>query len=104
MKPAFCAANSSLRTDYAYLNASASAGRHQRQYSLGASGLLAAHQGGMTATRELGETFAIVEAPGAVGARVANRLGQPINRTGVYDHPLPLIPLPLTGWISIRRV
>ncbi|MBN0632152.1 fimbria/pilus outer membrane usher protein, partial [Pseudomonas aeruginosa] len=30
----------------------------------------------------LGETFAIVEAPGAVGARVANRLGQPINRQG----------------------
>ncbi|MBL1816345.1 fimbrial biogenesis outer membrane usher protein, partial [Klebsiella pneumoniae] len=72
----------SLRTDYAYLNASASAGRHQQQYSLGASGALVAHQGGMTATPELGETFAIVEAPGAVGARVANRLGQPINRQG----------------------
>ena len=76
------AANGSLRTDYAYLNASASAGRHQQQYSLGASGALVAHQGGMTATPELGETFAIVEAPGAVGARVANRLGQPINRQG----------------------
>ncbi|MBN0452111.1 fimbria/pilus outer membrane usher protein, partial [Pseudomonas aeruginosa] len=59
------AANGSLRTDYAYLNASASAGRHQQQYSLGASGALVAHQGGMTATPELGETFAIVEAPGA---------------------------------------
>lgn len=76
------AANGSLRTDYAYLNASASAGRHQQQYSLGASGALVAHQGGMTATPELGETFAIVEAPGAVGARVANRPGQPINRQG----------------------
>ena len=74
--------NGSLRTDYAYLNASASAGRHQQQYSLGASGALVAHQGGMTATPELGETFAIVEAPGAAGARVANRLGQPINRQG----------------------
>ncbi len=36
----------------------------------------------MTATPELGKRFAIVEAPGAVGARVANRLGQPINRQG----------------------
>ncbi|OSL84470.1 fimbria/pilus outer membrane usher protein [Escherichia coli] len=74
--------NGSLRTDYAYLNASASAGRHQLQYSLGASGAMVAHQGGMTATPELGETFAIVEAPGATGARVANRPGQPINRQG----------------------
>ncbi len=48
----------------------------------GSAGEKNAFSYGMTATPELGETFAIVEAPGAVGARVANRLGQPINRQG----------------------
>lgn len=82
------AANGSLRTDYAYLNASASAGRHQQQYSLGASGATVAHQGGMTATPRTGETFAIVEAPGAVGARWLTALDSRLT-AGFYDHPLP---------------
>jgi outer membrane usher protein FimD/PapC len=61
------AANGSLRTDYAYLNASASAGRHQQQYSLGASGALVAHQGGMTATPELGKPSPLWKRPARWG-------------------------------------
>lgn len=75
------AANGSLRTDYAYLNASASAGRHQQQYSLGASGATVAHQGGMTATPNWGNLRHCGSARRG-GGQVANRLGQPINRRG----------------------
>ncbi len=53
----------------------------------------------MTATPELGETFAIVEAPGAVGARVANRLGQPINRQGFTI--LPYLDPFTANWLDL---
>ncbi|MCS6039274.1 fimbria/pilus outer membrane usher protein [Klebsiella pneumoniae subsp. pneumoniae] len=61
------AANGSLRTDYAYLNASASAGRHQQQYSLGGIGRPGSASGRHDRHPRNWETFAIVEAPGAVG-------------------------------------
>ncbi|MBZ4276064.1 fimbria/pilus outer membrane usher protein, partial [Mycobacterium tuberculosis] len=70
------------------------------QYSLGASGARVAHQGGMSATSELGETFAIVEAPGAVGARVANRLGQPINRQGFTI--IPYLAPCTANWLDLE--
>ncbi|STU66889.1 outer membrane protein [Klebsiella pneumoniae] len=69
-------------------------GRHQQQYSLGASAPLVAHQGGMTATPELGETFAIVEAPGAVGpgwlTALDSRLTARVLRSSLTSIPLPL--------------
>lgn len=75
-------ANGSYRTHYAYLNASASAGKNQQQYSLGTSGALVAHEGGVIATPDIGETFAIVQAPKAAGATVANRIGRPVDNRG----------------------
>jgi outer membrane usher protein len=41
-----------------------------QHYSLGASGALAVHGGGFTLARHMGDTLALVEAPGAAGATV----------------------------------
>ena len=53
-------------------------------------------------TPELGKPSPLWKRPARWG-QVANRLGQPINRQGFTIIPY-LDPLPLTGWISIRRV
>lgn len=97
------AANGSLRTDYAYLNASASAGRHQQQYSLGASGALVAHQGGMTATPNWGKPSPLWKRPARWGPGWLTALDSRLTAR-VLRSSLTSIPLPLTGWISIRRV
>ncbi|HBW1081803.1 fimbria/pilus outer membrane usher protein [Klebsiella pneumoniae] len=75
-------ANGSIRNDYSYLNASISAGDHQQQFSAGASGALIATQDGFFATPELGDTFAIIEAPHATGAKISNQAGQPVSSKG----------------------
>ncbi|MGR2705512.1 fimbrial protein [Pseudomonas sp. IB20] len=53
-----------------------------RQYSSGIAGSVVAHEGGVTLGRTLGEAFAIVEAPGAQGAKVANANNTYINASG----------------------
>jgi len=50
----------------------ASFSRDVRQLSASAQGALAVHAGGVTFGPYLSETFALVEAPGATGARVVN--------------------------------
>jgi outer membrane usher protein len=63
----------------------ASAGRASggaSQYSLGATGAIVAHANGITFAQELGETNAILHAPGAAGARVENRAGVRLDRHG----------------------
>ncbi|WP_213948974.1 fimbria/pilus outer membrane usher protein [Luteibacter sp. dw_328] len=52
------------------------------QYSLGATGALVAHRDGITLAQELGETNAIVHAPGAAGARIDNHGGARLDRRG----------------------
>ena len=84
--------NGSYRTRAAYLNGSVSRdNQQQQQYSLGARGALVAHAGGVQATPELGDTFAIVEAREAEGAEVANREGNRVNRSGyaIVPHLTP---------------
>ncbi|MGL4206302.1 MAG: fimbria/pilus outer membrane usher protein, partial [Aeromonadaceae bacterium] len=75
--------NASYRSSAAYLSGSTSRdSNHQQQYSLGLRGAVVAHSGGVIATPDLGDTFAIVEAPAAEGAGVANRQGNHIDSSG----------------------
>lgn len=75
-------ANVSMRNDYSYLNSSVSTGDHQQQFSIGASGAFIATNDGFFATPELGDTFAIIEAPHAGGATISNQAGQPVSANG----------------------
>ena len=61
---------------------SASTGENFWQASANAQGAVAIHSGGMTLGPYLGETFALVEAKGAEGARVYNGQGATINKSG----------------------
>ncbi|TBR36907.1 MULTISPECIES: fimbria/pilus outer membrane usher protein [Dyella] len=76
-------ANATYRSPLAVLAASVGkSSRSPSQYSLSASGAVVAHRHGVTLGQELGETNAIVHAPGARGARVDSRSGVRIDRWG----------------------
>ncbi|WP_175888341.1 fimbria/pilus outer membrane usher protein [Burkholderia contaminans] len=75
-------ANVTYRTRMAELNASAGASTAFQQGSLGVRGALVAHRGGITFSQPLSETFAIVEAPGAAGARITNATGVKVDGNG----------------------
>jgi P pilus assembly protein, porin PapC len=65
------------------LGATASVGNKTRQLSLSASGSVVAHSGGITAGPRLGDApFALIEAPGAEGARMLNGYGSRIDSRG----------------------
>ncbi len=67
---------------YTALRAGYSEGRDYRQASVGASGTVVAHSGGVTVSPQRGDTMVLVEAPEAVGARVMNMSGARIDRNG----------------------
>ncbi|HVI56689.1 MAG TPA: fimbria/pilus outer membrane usher protein [Luteibacter sp.] len=52
------------------------------QYSLGTAGALVAHRDGLTLAQELGETNAIIHAPGAAGARIDSHSGARLDGRG----------------------
>lgn len=52
------------------------------QYSLAATGAIVAHRDGVTLAQELGETNAIVHAPGAAGARIESHAGVRLDGHG----------------------
>ncbi len=70
------------RGDSATLRGAYSRSRSHQQTSLGASGTLVAHSGGVTLTPQRGETLVIVEAPEASGAQVGAGSGTRIDRYG----------------------
>jgi outer membrane usher protein len=70
------------RAPYAQLSASASGGSGTSQMSAGVSGSIVAHPGGVTLSQTVGDTFGIVEAPGAEGARVLSSAGTKVNSQG----------------------
>ncbi len=70
------------RAPYAQVSASASGGSGSSQTSLGVSGSIVVHPGGVTLSQSVGDTFGIVEAPGAEGASVLNSPGTRINGQG----------------------
>ena len=75
-------ANVTYRTRLAELSASAGASTDFQQGSLGVRGALVAHRGGITFSQPVSETFAIVEAPGAAGARITNAAGVKVDGNG----------------------
>lgn len=74
--------NGGWRTPVTTLNASYGAGKHYQSQSLGASGSVIAWQSGAVMTPYTGETFAVVEAKGAKGAKVGGYPGIRIDRWG----------------------
>ncbi|RQS09822.1 fimbrial biogenesis outer membrane usher protein [Burkholderia sp. Bp9002] len=75
-------ANIMYRGSRAEVTSSVSASGDYQQYSLGARGAIVAHRGGVTLSQPLSETFAIVEAKHAEGARVTNASGVRVDRNG----------------------
>lgn len=71
-------------------SASLSAGQGYSQQSLGATGGMVIHRGGITLSNQMTDTFGIVEARGAAGARVTNSIGTVINRAGYAVLPFLL--------------
>lgn len=76
------AANIAWRGYTGIYRAGASRSSASTQYSLGATGAVVAHRDGITFTQELGETNAIVHAPGAAGARIESHAGVRLDRHG----------------------
>jgi outer membrane usher protein len=70
------------RSPYTTLSASFSEGSEYSQQSLGATGGVVLHPGGVTLANQMGDTIGIVEAPGAEGARVTNSIGTRIDGRG----------------------
>ncbi|WP_245626208.1 fimbria/pilus outer membrane usher protein [Stenotrophomonas humi] len=75
-------ANITYRAPKAELSASASAGSGYSQMSLAARGALVVHSGGWTLSQPISETFGIVEAADAEGARLLSASGVSVDRRG----------------------
>ncbi|WP_325082315.1 fimbria/pilus outer membrane usher protein [Klebsiella aerogenes] len=74
--------NTQYRTNYSGLSASWSGGKNYHSESLGATGTIVAHSGGITLSPYTSETFALVEAKGASGAGVSGYPGIHIDPFG----------------------
>lgn len=75
-------ANGSARTPYTTVNALAGVGKHYETWSAGLSGAMVAHSGGLTLSPYSGDTYALVEAKGAKGARMVSYPGIKVDRFG----------------------
>ncbi|MGS0639221.1 fimbria/pilus outer membrane usher protein [Citrobacter sp. VF227] len=64
------------------INASAGAGRDNRTLSAGLSGAVVAHPHGVTLTPYTGDTWVVVNAPGAAGAEVSSYPGLKLDHWG----------------------
>jgi outer membrane usher protein len=84
------AASSQYRSTYSSMSASVSVGSGYSQQSVGATGGMVVHRGGFTLSNQMTDTFGIVEAIGAAGARVTNSTGTVINRSGYAVLPFLL--------------
>ncbi|MGH8144976.1 MAG: fimbria/pilus outer membrane usher protein [Rhodanobacteraceae bacterium] len=74
--------NAGYASPYAVFNASAGTGSGYSQESFAASGALVAHKGGIIFGQPMGDTSAIVYAPGAAGAHITNAPGVTVDRSG----------------------
>lgn len=70
------------RSPFAIFNATYGKGTGYSQASVGASGSIVAHPGGITFGQPIGETFGIVYVPGGAGARVNSSGGVKVDRFG----------------------
>ncbi|HEJ0337332.1 TPA: fimbrial biogenesis outer membrane usher protein, partial [Klebsiella aerogenes] len=76
------AVNGGWRSPYTNLTATYGAGKHYQNASVGMSGTVIAWQNGIVATPYTGDTFAVVEAKGAKGAKVGGYSGIRIDPWG----------------------
>jgi outer membrane usher protein len=74
--------NAGYRSPYAVLNASYGDGSGYSQASVGLSGSIVAHPGGVTFGQPIGDTVGVVYIPGAEGARLNSAAGARIDRFG----------------------
>ncbi|XRD81604.1 fimbrial biogenesis outer membrane usher protein [Dyella halodurans] len=74
--------NAGYRSPYAVITGSYGNGSGYSQASLGVSGAVVAHPGGVTFGQPLGDTIGIIHVPGAAGARLGNASGLRIDRFG----------------------
>lgn len=106
----------SAEVDYRGGYGEASAGyawdRHTRRLSYGLSGALVAHRDGITLSQPLGETVALVKAPGIAGASVLNQTGVSTDFRGYTLVPyvrayrvseLTLDPLSLPDTVELQQ-
>lgn len=75
------------QTTFAQLQASGSSGDHFNQVSLGMSGALVFHPGGITAAPYIGESIGVIEAKGATGARLASNDWVTVDGSGYAIAP-----------------
>jgi len=75
-------ADVTYRARFAEFSASGSASSDYQQGAIGVRGAMVAHKGGVTLSQPLSETFGIVEAPGAAGARITNASGVRVDERG----------------------
>ena len=74
--------NVGYRSPYAILNASYGGGSNYSQASVGASGVIVAHPGGVTFGQPTGDTIGIVYVPGAAGAQLQSAPGARVDHFG----------------------
>lgn len=74
--------NGSVRTPYTTFTGLAGTGRDYETYSAGLSGAMVAHSGGLTLSPYSGDTYALVEAKGAKGAKMVSYPGIKIDHFG----------------------
>ena len=74
--------NGQYRSPFTTLQAGYARGAGYSSTSLGASGTVVAHSGGITLSPYTGETIAIIEAPEAAGARIQGYGGLSLDRRG----------------------
>jgi outer membrane usher protein len=86
--------NAGYRSPFAVLNASYGSGSGYSQASVGVSGAVVAHPGGVTFGQPIGDTVGIVYAPGAAGARLGSSAGARIDSSGYAVVPY-LVPYSL---------
>ncbi|EKT4067803.1 TPA: fimbrial biogenesis outer membrane usher protein [Stenotrophomonas maltophilia] len=67
---------------YAHLSAGFTRAGHFSSHTLGAAGSIALHRGGITLGQPVGEGFALVQAPGAHGARIGAGADLRVDRRG----------------------
>ncbi len=75
-------ANVQYRAPYAQLTASANGGSSSWQTSVGATGSIVVHPGGLNFSADQGETMAVLEAPGAEGAFINGSNSARIGHNG----------------------
>ncbi|PCE27084.1 fimbrial protein [Paraburkholderia acidicola] len=75
-------ANLNYHGSFADLSAGTQISARSQQFSFNAHGAIVGHPGGITFSQPLSETFAIVKAPYAEGARVANIPGVRVDSSG----------------------